>query len=43
LIGSNNEKFIVVNDGVSAADEIVMNPRAHLARVGLKDVEDSPQ
>lgn len=41
LIGSTNEKFIVAKDGVGPDDEIVMNPRAHLARVGLKDVEDS--
>jgi HlyD family secretion protein len=39
LIGSTNDKFIVVKDGVSPADEVVMNPRVHLARVGLKDAE----
>lgn len=41
LIGSTNDKFIVVKDGVGPEDEVVMNPRAHLARVGLKDAEDS--
>ncbi len=43
LIGSTNDKFIVVKDGVGPDDEVVMNPRAHLARVGLKDAEDSSE
>ncbi len=43
LIGSTNDKFIVVKDGVGPEDEVVMNPRAHLARVGLKDAEDSSE
>jgi HlyD family secretion protein len=42
LIGSTNDKFIVVKDGVTATDDIVMNPRAHVAQVGLKEVDDAP-
>ena len=39
LIGSTNEKFIIVKDGIGPDDDVVMNPRAHLARLGLKEVE----
>ena len=42
LIGSTNDKFIVVKDGLVVTDEVVMNPRAHLVRVGLKDVDVLP-
>ena len=42
LIGSTNDKFIIVKDGLSTSDEVVMNPRAHLARVGLKDADAAP-
>lgn len=41
LIGSINDKFIVVKDGLAATDEVLMNPRAHLARVGLPESEPS--
>ncbi len=41
LIGSTNEKFIIVKDGITPNDDVVMNPRAHLARVGLKDADDA--
>ncbi|MFM9959929.1 MAG: efflux RND transporter periplasmic adaptor subunit [Planctomycetaceae bacterium] len=43
LIGSTNDKFIVVKEGLSATDDVVMNPRAHLAAVGLKDEDPSPK
>ncbi len=43
LIGSTNDKFIVVKDGILATDDVVMNPRAHLASVGLKDVDESSE
>jgi len=36
-VGSTNDKFIVVKNGLSLTDDVVMNPRAHLATVGLKD------
>jgi len=39
MVGSSNDKFMVIKDGVGAMDDVVMNPRAHLARVGLKDAE----
>ncbi len=42
LIGSTNDKFIVIKDGLNTTDEVVMNPRAHLVAVGLKD-EDASQ
>lgn len=42
LIGSSNEKFIVIKDGIGPSDDVVMNPRAHLSRLGLKDVDAVP-
>ncbi len=36
-IGSTNDKFIIIKNGLSTTDEVVMNPRAHLAAVGLKE------
>ena len=41
LVGSTNDKFIVIKDGLSATDDVVMNPRVHLAAVGLKDQDAS--
>ena len=41
LIGSTNDKFIIIKDGLSTTDDVVMNPRAHLAAVGLKDEDAS--
>ena len=41
LIGSTNDKFIIVKDGIGPNDDVVMNPRAHLVRVGLKDTDAS--
>lgn len=38
-IGSTNDKFIVVKSGLDANDDLVMNPRPHLVKLGLKDVE----
>jgi RND family efflux transporter MFP subunit len=35
LIGSTNEKFLVIREGLSEGQEVVMNPRAHLEEVGL--------
>lgn len=40
LIGSINDKFIVVTDGLTATDDVLMNPRAHLTRVGLPDSDE---
>jgi len=39
VIGSINDKFIVVKEGLSATDEVLMNPRAQLARVGLSETD----
>ncbi len=41
LIGSTNDKFIIIKDGLNTTDDVVMNPRAHLAAVGLKDEDAS--
>lgn len=41
LIGSTNEKFMIIKDGIGKDDDVVMNPRAHLARLGLKEVDPS--
>lgn len=43
LIGSTNDKFIVIKEGLSVTDNVVMNPRAYLAAVGLKDEDVSPK
>lgn len=43
LIGSINDKFIVVKDGLTPTDEILMNPRAHLARVGLPETDPATE
>lgn len=40
-IGSTNDKFIIVKSGVERNDDVVMNPRAHTAKLGLKDVDAS--
>jgi sulfate adenylyltransferase subunit 1 (EFTu-like GTPase family) len=37
LVGSTNDIVIVIKEGLSATDDVVMNPRAQLATVGLKD------
>ncbi len=29
-VGSTNEKFIVIGDGLQAGDEVVLNPRSYL-------------
>jgi multidrug efflux pump subunit AcrA (membrane-fusion protein) len=39
LVGSTNDKFIIVKDGLGPDDDVVMNPRVHVARLGLKDVD----
>lgn len=39
LIGSSNEKFICIRDGISEGDEVAMNPRAHLDEVGLPAID----
>lgn len=39
LIGSSNDKFICIRDGVAEGEEVAMNPRAHLDEVGLPAVD----
>ena len=39
LIGSTNDKFLVIREGLSEGQEVVMNPRAHLEEVGLPAVD----
>ncbi|MBS0201925.1 MAG: HlyD family efflux transporter periplasmic adaptor subunit [Planctomycetes bacterium] len=43
LIGSINDKFIVVKDGLTANDDVLMNPRAHLTRVGLPEADPATE
>lgn len=38
-VGSTNDKFTIVKEGIAAEDEVVMNPVPHLARLGLKEEE----
>jgi multidrug resistance efflux pump len=40
LVGSLNDKFIVVKDGLLPTDDVLLNPRPYLSRVGLPDVDD---
>ena len=37
LLGSTNEKFLVIRDGLANNDEVLMNPRVHLNSVPLPD------
>jgi multidrug efflux pump subunit AcrA (membrane-fusion protein) len=37
LLGSTNEKFLVIRDGLAHNDEVLMNPRVHLGSVQLPD------
>lgn len=47
LIGSTNEKFLVIRDGISPDDAVVMNPRVHIAALALpateSKVEEKPR
>ena len=38
-LGSTNEKFLVVRSGLSANDEVLMNPKAHLGNLPLPAAE----
>ena len=42
-VGSTNEKFIVIKDGIRETDDVVMNPKPHFAKLGLKDVESAAE
>lgn len=39
LIGSSNDKFLVIREGLAEGQEVVMNPRAHLEEVGLPAID----
>ncbi len=39
LIGSTNEKFLVIKDGLSRDDAVLLNPRVHLAQFHLPESE----
>lgn len=41
LIGSTNEKFLVVREGLGEGQEVLMNPRAHLEEVGLPAIDST--
>ena len=38
LVGSTNEKFLVIRQGLAAGDEVLLNPRSHLSRVNLEEI-----
>ncbi len=42
LIGSTNEKFLIVRDGLQKDEEVLMNPRVYLSKVRLPTVENRP-
>jgi RND family efflux transporter MFP subunit len=39
LIGSTNDKFLVIREGLAEGQEVVLNPRAHLDEVGLPAID----
>jgi RND family efflux transporter MFP subunit len=39
LVGSSNEKFLVIREGLADGQEVVLNPRAHLDEAGLPAVD----
>jgi HlyD family secretion protein len=43
LIGSTNEKFLVIRDGLSRDDVVLMNPRVHLTQLHLPESEGPAQ
>jgi HlyD family secretion protein len=43
LIGSTNEKFLVIRDGLSRDDVVLMNPRVHLPQMHLPESEGPEQ
>lgn len=42
LIGHTNEKFLVIKDGLLENEEVLLNPRVHLAKVQLPVEADDP-
>lgn len=42
LVGATNEKFLVVREGLTEGQEVVMNPREHLEEVGLPATDLEP-
>jgi HlyD family secretion protein len=43
IVGSGNEKFLVVRQGLEADDEVVLNPRPRLATMNLEGIQlDGP-
>jgi multidrug efflux pump subunit AcrA (membrane-fusion protein) len=38
LVGSTNEKFLVVRQGLAVDDEVLLNPRARLSEIKLDDL-----
>jgi HlyD family secretion protein len=42
LVGPTNEKFLVIRDGLSTNDTVLMNPRVHLAEVNLGEASETP-
>jgi HlyD family secretion protein len=43
LIGSTNEKFLVIRDGLSQNDQVVMNPRVHMPQLRISEPIATPQ
>jgi len=41
LIGSTNEKFLVIRDGLSRDDLVLMNPRVHMNRLHFPEAEEA--
>jgi hypothetical protein len=37
-VGSTNEKFLVIRQGLMAGDEVLLDPRSHLSRANLDEV-----
>ncbi len=43
LVGSTNEKFLVVKDGLVPNEQVLMNPRVQLSKVKLPEVAEAAQ
>ncbi len=39
-LGATNEKFVTIQDGLKAGDEVALNPRKHLDLMTIPEIED---
>jgi hypothetical protein len=39
-LGATNEKFVTIDEGLAAGDQVALNPREHLALMEIPEIED---